>query len=119
MKVIVAGSRKGFTLAEVYHAIDSSKWEITEIVSGTAVGVDQYGEAYARWHSIPVKKFPADWDRFGKSAGYRRNQDMANYADALIAVWDGISKGTKNMIDIMNKLGKPVYVYPGYHNDNG
>lgn len=59
---------------------------------------------------IPVKRFPADWDRHGRAAGPIRNCQMAQYADALIAIWDGKSRGTKNMIDEMNKCGKPVLI---------
>ena len=54
--------------------------------------------------------FPADWDKHGRAAGPIRNKQMADYADVLIAVWDGKSRGTKNMIDEMNKLMKPVYI---------
>ena len=55
--------------------------------------------------------FIPDWDKDGRSAGYKRNAEMAEYADALIAVWDGDSKGTKHMIECMNKLNKKVYIH--------
>ena len=70
------------------------------IVSGTAKGADKLGELYGKQNDYPIKKFPADWDAFGKSAGYRRNVEMAEYADMLIAFWDGKSKGTEHMINI-------------------
>ena len=54
--------------------------------------------------------FNADWNKHGRAAGPMRNKQMADYADVLIAVWDGQSKGTKNMIDQMNKLNKPVFI---------
>lgn len=111
MKVIVAGSREGFVARNVFEAIEESNFSITEIVSGTARGVDRDGEYYAKLHNIPVKRFPADWDSYGKSAGYIRNNQMAAYADALIAVWDGKSPGTKSMIEIMKDWNKPVYIY--------
>lgn len=111
MKVIVAGSRSIVDISEVQKAITESRFEITEVVSGTAKGVDKLGESYAVAHNIPVKKFPADWDRFRKKAGYLRNQEMAEYAEALIAIWDGESKGTAHMINIMKKIDKPVYVW--------
>jgi hypothetical protein len=113
MKVIVAGSRDGFVAKNVFEAIEESPFvsDITEIVSGTARGVDRDGEYYATCNNIAVKHFPADWDAHGKAAGHIRNRQMAEYADALVAVWDGKSRGTKNMIDTMKKLGKPVYVY--------
>ena len=111
MKVIVAGSREGFVARNVFEAIEESKFIITEVVSGTARGVDKDGEYYAKCNKIPVKQFPADWDQFGKAAGHIRNKQMADYADALVAVWDGKSPGTKNMITTMQSLNKPVYIY--------
>lgn len=81
-----------------------------EVVSGGAKGVDILGENLGHLYYFNVKKFPADWDTHGKSAGYRRNLQMGEYADELLAIWDGESKGTKHMIDIMVKLGKPVSV---------
>lgn len=64
-----------------------------------ARGADSLGEQYAKERGIPVRYFPADWQTLGKSAGYQRNVQMAAYADALVAFWDGQSKGTKHMID--------------------
>ena len=87
------------------------KGKISEIVSGTARGVDQLGERLASELNIPVKRFPANWDLFGKSAGYKRNVTMADYADGLIAIWDGKSKGTGHMINIMTAKGKWIYVF--------
>jgi hypothetical protein len=111
MRVIVAGSREGFVARNVFEAIEESKFTITEIVSGTARGVDTDGEYYARCNKLPLKQFPANWNLYGKAAGYIRNKEMALYADALVAVWDGKSPGTKNMIETMKSLNKPVYVY--------
>lgn len=74
-----------------------------EIVSGTARGADQLGEKFAKEKGCNLKQFPADWDAYGKSAGYRRNADMAKYADACVVFWDGVSKGTKHMIDLAEK----------------
>lgn len=111
MKVIIAGSREGFVARNTFEAVEESKFLITEVVSGGAKGVDQHGEYYAAVNILPVKKFPADWKAFGKAAGVIRNKQMAKYADALVAVWDGQSKGTKHMIDTMRQLNKPVYCY--------
>lgn len=111
MKVIVAGSREGFVARNVFEAIEESGFTVSEVVSGTARGVDKDGEYYAKCRDIPVKQFPADWDAHGKRAGFLRNEQMAQYADALVAVWDGQSKGTKHMIDTMKKLNKPVFIY--------
>jgi len=110
MKVIIAGSRNITDYSYIENVIKESQFEITEIVSGTARGVDSLGENYAVINDIPLKKFPAQWDLYGKSAGYRRNADMAKYADALIAIWDGKSKGTTHMINEAKKKGLKLYI---------
>ena len=115
MKVIIAGGR-GFNdydlLCRKADKILSRQSEI-EIVSGAARGADKLGERYADERGYTIKRFPADWGTFGKKAGYMRNEDMAEYADALIAFWDGTSKGTKHMIDIArnNDLKVRVITY--------
>ena len=115
MKVIIAGSRDVTSYKTVEQAIFNATMcgipEITEVVSGTARGVDMLGERYANDNGILIKRFAANWDRYGKKAGYIRNQDMANYADALISVWDGVSRGSKHMINIAEENGLIVYVY--------
>lgn len=111
MKTIVAGSRSIGSFEIVESAIKESYFPISEIVSGTARGVDKLGEQWAKLNNIPIKCFPADWETYGKSAGYKRNVQMGEYADALIAVYDGESKGTKHMIDIAKRLGLRVYIY--------
>jgi len=111
MIVIIAGSRKGISYSDVEEAIASSTFTISEIVSGKANGVDTFGEEYAMKNEIPIKSFPANWSKYGKVAGPVRNQEMAEYADSLIAVWDGKSNGTSNMILNMRKLEKPVHIH--------
>ena len=103
MKTIIAGSRTFNDSDLVANGIGIVKWDITEIESGTAQGADQLGEAWAEVHCIPVKRYPADWSLYGKSAGYIRNEQMAKYADCLVAFWDGESRGTKHMIDLAEK----------------
>jgi Protein of unknown function (DUF2493). len=78
--------------------LEAVPWPVDEVVSGTARGADTAGEAWAEHHGVPVERFPADWDEHGKSAGPIRNQEMADYADAVVAIWDGKSSGTHNMI---------------------
>ena len=87
-------------------------FSVKEVVSGAARGIDRSGEIWAAWQDVKVSRFPADWQSFGRSAGPKRNRQMAAYADALIAFWDGKSKGTLNMINEMRKLGKPYHVVP-------
>ena len=80
------------------------------VISGTARGADQMGERYARERGFQLRRFPADWEQYGKSAGHIRNAKMADNADALIAFWDGESKGTKNMIDNARRKGLALRV---------
>lgn len=108
MKVIIAGSRDITDYSYVRDSVDNSPFEITEVVSGCAKGVDIIGEQLAATYHTPVKKFPADWTKYGKSAGPIRNRQMAEYADAAIVIHNG-SKGSLNMIQTMKKLNKPVY----------
>lgn len=79
-----------------------------EIVSGGARGADSLGERYAKENSIAIKRFTPDWDGLGKRAGFVRNQDMGNYADTVVAFWDGESSGTKHMIEFATKIGLDV-----------
>lgn len=111
MKLIIAGSR---TLDPSPSFIwDTIKMlgisNIKEIVSGRAYGVDQAGEHWASHYEVPVKPFPADWDKHGKAAGFIRNAEMAKYADQLLLIWDGKSRGSANMKQQMLKLNKPIY----------
>ena len=111
MKVIIAGSRRITNMEHVRKAVSDSGFPITEVVSGTALGVDRLGELWAEENNIPVKPFKPKWDEYGRGAGHIRNAEMAKHADALIAVWNGVSPGTNNMIDMANKMKMPVYVY--------
>ena len=110
VKVIIAGSRSISSLEEVTKAIKESEFTITEEVCGEAQGVDQLGKFWAYNLGIPTKQFNPKWNVYGKAAGPIRNREMAEYADALVAIWDGKSKGTANMISEMKKLGKPISV---------
>lgn len=94
MRVIIAGSRdiKGAN-SKVRIAMLSCPFIPTVIISGTARGVDQAGENWAESVRLDVERYPADWETHGKSAGYKRNQLMAEKADALVAIWDGKSRG--------------------------
>lgn len=110
MKVIIAGSREITNYQLVLDAIAESGFEITEVVCGMARGVDLLGKRYGDENEIPVKEFWPKWDKHPKMAGKLRNTDMRYYGDALIAVHDGVSTGTKDMISKMERAGKPVYV---------
>ena len=114
-KVIIAGSR-GFSnyklLREQCNKFLREKRKTSNIivVSGHARGADTLGEKYAQDEGFTLEIYPAQWKKFGKRGGYRRNEQMAEVADALIAFWDGSSKGTKHMIDVMNEKNLLVRV---------
>jgi hypothetical protein len=112
MKLIIAGGRD-FSNYELL--IESVNLIIpgvpgVEIVSGGAKGADNLGERFAIDNNLQIKRFPAEWDKYGKSAGYRRNSDMADYADSCICFWDGQSKGTNHMINLAKQKGLSVTV---------
>jgi hypothetical protein len=110
VKCIIAGSRSITECQVVAKAIIASRFIISEVVSGGAKGVDKLGEQLAKFMGKPMKRFPAEWNKHGRGAGYLRNTAMAKYADALIAVWDGKSKGTKHMIDAAREKHLKVFV---------
>ena len=118
MKVIIAGSRSIEDMCIIERAVDVAMkfWDthvsdIAEVVSGGATGVDELGECFATENNIPVRQFLPYWKKYGKAAGIIRNNKMADYADRLIAVWDGESKGTKHMISAMQCLNKEVVIH--------
>ena len=113
MKYIIAGGRDFNNRNILYRILNENRYSknITEIVSGDARGADTLGAEWADVYGLRVTHFPAQWDKYGKSAGFIRNAEMGEYADAAIIFWDGASKGTKHMIQTMKRLGKPYSVY--------
>lgn len=109
MKVIVAGSRNIDDYKLVVDTINRSGYTITEVVSGCATGVDRLGETWARANNVPIKEMPANWS-YGPKAGPMRNKLMAEYADAAVIIWDGESRGTRNMIENMIRRKKPYHI---------
>lgn len=121
MRLIIAGSRapklshdklKAWNDANrnrIAWAVKESGFNPTEIVSGTANGIDRLGEEYAVSRQLNIQRFPADWVKFNKRAGFIRNMQMADYADALLAINYG-TPGTANMIRTMRDQHKPVFV---------
>lgn len=110
MKTIIAGSRKITDYDRVLGIVADSGFLITTVVCGCAIGVDTVGEDIAIDFGIPVEYYHADWYTYGKAAGHLRNEEMARNAEALIAIWDGRSPGTKHMISTAKQLGLKVYV---------
>lgn len=123
IRIIVAGGRDfdDYDLLSktlTYYLDKLEPWELGHVLfmSGGARGADRLGEKFAESCSFLVRRFPADWDKYGKSAGYIRNREMAIYAaevgdhGVLFAFWDGESKGTKHMIDLAEKYGVKTVV---------
>lgn len=119
LRIVIAGGRgfNDYTFLEdkVNEIIKDIKKEDIVIVSGAAKGADTLGEVFAHSHGIELKRFPAEWDRLGKSAGLIRNITMAKYASInnngmLIAFWNGKSRGTKHMIETAKKYNMTVHV---------
>ena len=110
MKVIIAGSRDITDLRLLEKIMIDCPFNVSEVVCGGARGVDDLGRKWAG-DKIPVRMFPANWDKFGKSAGYKRNTEMARYSHALVWLWDGTSKGSKHMFDIAMERNMPIYLY--------
>ena len=106
MKVIIAGTRTFNDYKLLCNTIKELNINIDEIVCGGAKGADTLGEKYAKENNISIKYFLADWDKYGKRAGPIRNHQMGDYADYLIAFWDKKSKGTLDMINYMQQIGK-------------
>lgn len=131
MRVIIAGGREIEDYELLLTAIKKSKFKIKEVVSGTAKGVDTLGERYAEEKGIPVKRFPAEWnnlelpgaeirtklnkwtgkeDKYVFNAGFIRNGQMADYADACIVV-PGEGSGSRDMAKKAKEKGLKVYVH--------
>lgn len=110
MKTIIAGSREGVLPEHLLDALLEVTWQIDEVVCGGARGADELGRAWAKVEGIPCEIFAAEWDKYGKRAGMVRNRQMALYGDALIALWDGTSKGTHNMIAEARARDLPVVI---------
>lgn len=112
-KVIVSGGRDFNNYEGLSDNLDYLLKNIKDdiqIVSGRAKGADRLGERYAKEHGYNIIYFLPDWDNDGRSAGYKRNVKMANYADALVAFWDRKSKGTRHMIEVAKMKGLDVRI---------
>lgn len=115
IKLIIAGGRtfNDYELLEKEasaYVSELQKLDEIQIVSGGAKGVDTLGERFAQERILDLKIFEADWSKFGRSAGPKRNAEMADYATHLLSFWDGESKGTKSMINLAKKKGLEVKI---------
>lgn len=111
--VIIAGSRNFDNFIFLMNCIDFLLEESEEvtIISGGARGADNLGEQYASMRGIEVMRMPAEWDKYGRSAGYIRNEEMAKVATHCVIFWDGVSRGSKHMMDLATKYKLTTRVY--------
>ncbi len=114
-RVVIAGCRDYNNYDEAKKYIDFCLSNIRKeneiiIVSGCASGADAIGEHYAKENGYEVEKYPADWRTYGRSAGPKRNQQMAESSNYVICFWDGKSRGTRSMIEYAKKYNKPVKI---------
>lgn len=108
MKLIIAGGRKYQLTGRDFYCLDLHfKKVVSEVISGGASGADSDGEYWAKRSIIPFKIFKADWKKYGKSAGPRRNVLMAQYADAVVLFPGG--SGTESMYQEAKKYGIKIY----------
>lgn len=116
MKIAIVGSRdfkdkdKVFYELQRLHELVDYHSEVS-FVSGGARGVDTWAEENAKILKFPIKVIKPDWNKYGKRAGFLRNELIVNKADKLIAFWNGTSKGTKHSIDLAIKKGISVDIY--------
>lgn len=114
-KVVVAGCRDYNNYEQAKEYIDlcikNIRKEYTLIfVSGGCRGADALGERYADENGYEIERYPAEWIKYGRSAGPKRNKMMADTSDYIICFWDGKSRGTKSMIEYCRKIGKPLKI---------
>lgn len=112
MKVIIAGSRDlNVSISDIDRAVVASGFGVGEVVSGMASGIDRTGEIWGRSVHSLIKTFPANWTKHGRAAGPIRNRAMAEYADALIAIYrkGKLTPGTRSMITEARKRGLKIY----------
>lgn len=107
MKVAVIGSRT-LTVKDLGKYLPQ---DVEEIVSGGAKGIDSCAREYATANGIKLTEFLPEYNKYGNSAPLKRNLQIIDYADCVIAFWDGISRGTKHVIDSCEKRNKKVTIF--------
>ncbi len=106
MKIAIIGSRN----VKFINLDEYLLRNITEIVSGGAKGVDTCAKEYAEKNNIKLTEFLPEYNKYGKAAPLKRNLQIIEYADEVLAFWDGKSKGTKYVIDMCQKSNKRITV---------
>jgi hypothetical protein len=110
MKLAIIGSRNFTNYKLLQEILEQYKPKITLVVSGAAKGADSLGEKWALENNIQTLIFHADWNQYGKRAGFIRNEDIIKNCDYCVAFWDGESKGTKHSLSLCEKYTKPVKI---------
>lgn len=90
--------------------LNEYKDQISLVVSGGAEGADTLGEYWANENNIKTKIFYPNWNKYGKRAGYLRNKEIVENSDAVIAFWDGKSRGTQHSFTLCEQLKKPLKI---------
>ena len=111
MRTIIAGSRSFCDYDLFCDKMGRLAFVPSVVLSGCARGVDGLGETWATENNIQIERYPAEWELHGRRAGFIRNSEMADRADALIAIWDMRSRGTANMIFEAARRGLLVIVF--------
>ncbi len=114
-RVVIAGCRDYNAYDEAKEYIDFCLSNVRKeneiiILSGCASGADTMGERYAKENGLKIEKYPADWEKYGRGAGPKRNKQMAEICDFVICFWDEKSKGTRSLIDYAKKFDKPIKI---------
>ena len=102
MKLLIAGSRSIVEFDLSWHIPE----DVDLIISGGAVGIDTLAEQYADAHGIEKLIIRPEYEKFGRAAPIKRNEAMVDLCDAVLAVWDGSSRGTLSVIRYAEKTGK-------------
>lgn len=115
-KIVVAGGRTYTNTGMVFICLEKIVQKGDVIISGHAKGVDMMGELYAQKNNLACEIYPAEWDKYGRSAGPRRNEQMAQVADKVVVFWNFKSRGTKNMVEMAKKYKKELFIFDYFGN---
>lgn len=114
-RIVVAGCREYKNYEEAKEYIDFCISKIREdedliFLSGGCRGADLLGERYARENGFELEIYPANWEKYGRAAGPKRNREMVSAADYIICFWDGKSRGTKTLVEFARRANKPLRI---------
>ena len=110
IKLAIIGSRSFNDYSLLENKLKEYLSKVELVVSGGATGADSLGEQWAKNNNIQTLIFPANWDKYGRRAGFIRNEDIIKNCDGCIAFWDGKSPGTKHSLSLCEKYNKPFKI---------